>query len=413
MKRLLIIAILLVLVGPASAQFYYEDTVQPDMHPVAYDLPIPTVHLNSRAIAFQTSLYPDFYKANSVRQDLRWVEEHDSALVRFWQAKGDSTLLVLTRLSGLDWVEDEFDIYLLRYYPSFGGSDPLALAVGGKRQGALAMAAPEGAVQNLNLIYQLSLRMLAQAERSDDPLYRAVATHPLMQPTPYRRDNIALLLALVTAQKVMGLDSTFDAYQSAFWKGQTPGRTIFEQYLLSEWILTEDRPLAQWVIEEPPGSRLVNATKTPRRTISLASGQKRSYVEGLPLKGELGFSVQIADNNRLTIDKIDPGRLAFACGLREGDQIRSVDGKRLRDRKQMVEYMLAGLDAGGATLNITREGQNETLLLQPMALFLEEDDLFYYDGIEDTTYFEPIEYDSLYDSATIPAVDSNLVPRPK
>ena len=40
--------------------------------------------------------------------------------------------MLLTELSGLDWVEDRFDIYALRYYPSFGGSDPLVIPVGGR-----------------------------------------------------------------------------------------------------------------------------------------------------------------------------------------------------------------------------------------------------------------------------------------
>ena len=418
MIRLTITTVLLVLTGSflllgstVLAQLDYEaaDSVYQDRDTLApaYDLPIPTVHLNSGAVAFQTSLFPEFYKTNSVRRDLRWVDEHDSLLIDFWQREGANTLLLLTRLSGLDWVEDQFDLYLLRYYPSFGGSDPLVIPVGGKRRGVLALAAPEGAVQELNLIYQLAHRMLAQAERSNDPFYRAVATHPLMQPSPYRRDNMAMLLALVTAQQVMGLDSTFDAYQSAFWKDQTPGRTIFEQYLLSEWILTEERPLSQWIIEEPPGSKLVAATRTPRRSASTTTIHNRTYVEGLPLKGELGFSVRLGDNNRLTIDKIDPARLAFACGLREGDQIRSVDGKRLRSQKQMIEYMLDGLDAGGATLNITREGQSETILLQPMDLFLDEDDYYYFDGMPDTMYFEQVPYDTLIDST---GIDSTLTP---
>jgi len=400
MKPLVTTLVTLSLLGTSgSAQHLYENSANQNTTPVVYDLPIPEVSINDRAVAFQASLYPDFYKTNSVRRDMRWVKQNDSALVAFWQAKGDSTLLLLTELSGLDWVEDRFDIYVLRYYPSFGGSDPLVIPVGGKRQGVLAMAVPGGSVQQLNVIYQLSHRMLAQAERADDPFYRAMADHPLMQPGPYRRDNIALLLALVTAQQVIGLDSTFEAYQSAFWKEQAPGRRIFERYLLSEWILSADRPLAQWVIDEPYSSRLVAVTRPPRRVSSGLAARKRTYVEGLPLKGQLGFSVHVGDNNRLTVDQIDIHRLAYACGFREGDVIRSVDGKRLRTHKQLIEYLLEGLDEGGATVAILREGQDETVLIQPLDLLFEDEGLFYYEGIEDTLFFERLPIDSTIDTS--------------
>lgn len=374
-------------------------------NPAGYDLPVPDVRINDRATAFQASLYPDFYKANSVRGDMRWLQQHDSALVEFWHSKGDSSLFLLAELSGLDWVEDRFDIYTLRYYPSFGGSDPLVIPVGGKRQGVLAMAAPEGAVMQLNLIYQLAHRMLAQAERADDPFYRAMAGHPLMRPGAYRRDNLAMLLAMVTAQHVLGMDSTLVAYQSAFWKNQTPGRQIFEQYLLPEWILSAERPLAQWIIDEPYNSRLVAVTRPPSRPKNPTIRRHRVYIEGLPIKGEFGFSVTVGDNNRLTVSQIDSLRLAFACGLRDGDQIRSVDGKRLRSHKQMIEYVLEGYDKGGATLAVQRERENMTVLIQPIDMF-ETDGLFYYDGIEDTLFFERIPIDSLGD--TTAPVDTTL-----
>ena len=403
MKQLsTIFAVILIGTGSAWGQSFYEDSTHQTDAVVEYNLPVPDVRINDRAVAFQASLYPDFYQTNSVRGDMRWLKHHDSTLTEFWRVKGDSSLFLLAKLSGLDWVEDRFDIYALRYYPSFGGSDPLVIPVGGKRQGMLAMAAPEGAVMQLNLIYQLAHRMLSQAERAVDPFYRAMASHPLMRRGAYRRDNLAMLLALVTAQHIIGMDSTLVAYQSAFWKDKTPGRQIFEQYLLSEWILSAERPLAQWVIDEPYNSRLVKITRPPSRPSGQTENRRRVYVEGLPLKGKFGFSIVVGDNNRLLVSQVDMNRLAYACGLREGDQVRSVDGKRLRTHKQMIEYILEGYNQGGATLAIQREGEDMTVLIQPIDLFETEDGLFYYDGIEDTLFFERIPVDSISDT-TAPA----------
>jgi len=388
MRSVILTLICLLLSAPMLyPQQLVEDT--PKAAPVRYDLPVPEARLNNRAAQFQASLYPEYYLSHSVRADMRWVREHDSALTVFWQNKGDSVLWLLGRLSGLDWVEDRFDIYLLKYYPSFGGADPLAIPLSGKRAGAQVIAAPEGAAQKFNLIYRLAHRMLIQAEKADDPLYRSVATHPLMQPGPYRRDNLAMLLTLVTSQQVLGLDSTFEVYQSPFWKEETPGREVFEKYLLNAWILTPERTLAEWVTNESPLSALVEATRPPRFRPAGEVGQGES-IEGLPLRGQLGMAVQLGENGRLTVTGIDSTRLAFACGVREGDIIRSIRGKRPNTHKEVVEYILESLDRGGATMLILRNGADKTLLIQPRDLAddHDEDELLRREQVRDSLEIE-------------------------
>ncbi len=389
--------LLLFACASSSAQVDSADSVAPATpapRPIRYDLPVPEVRFNDRAAMFQAELYPEFYLTHSVAQDLRWVRENDSALAYFWQTQGDSTLWLLTQYSGLDWVEDRFDLYVLRWYPSFGGSDPLVIPIGGMRRGGTAIAAPPGAVQKFNLIYQLAHRMLSQSERADDPLYRSMAGHPLMQPSPYRRDNLAVLLATVTAQKILGLDSTFEAYQSDFFKRLHPGREVFEKFLLTHWALTPERPLLQWVLDESPMSALVEATRAPARSEdSLALAPE--YVEGLPLKGQLGFSIKTGDNNRLTIDKIDTLRLAYACGLRVGDVVRSVDGKRPRTHRQLIEFVLVGLDKGGSTVSVLRNEAEITMVLRPGAFAGSKDKRTSpFDDSADTLIFESRPPDS-------------------
>ncbi|RKX23652.1 MAG: hypothetical protein DRP45_10005, partial [Candidatus Zixiibacteriota bacterium] len=310
-----------------------------------------------------------------------------STLVAFWKASGDSILTLLSELSGIPWIEADFDIYVVRYYPSVGGADPLTIPLGGMRRGVLNEAAPAGNRLQLNLLYQLSHRILAQAERSEDPFERSLADHPLMQPSPFRRDNLAMLLALVVSQEMIGLDSTYDAYQSAFWQQRTPGREIFEQYLLSEWILSPEQTLANWVINEPYSSRLVTLTRAPRKARPETGVEKRQYVEGLPIKGRLGFSVRYEGSSKLIVDQIDAARLAYACGLREGDAIQRVDGRWPRNQKELVESILAGLDEEGATLTIGRDGQTESVVIQSIDLYI-DDETYYWDSFEDSLYME-------------------------
>ena len=203
-----------------------------------------------------------------------------------------------------------------------------------------------------------------------------------------------MLLALVTAQEIIGLDSTYESYQSAFWKSKTPGRRVLEDHLLSEWILTPERPLARWVIDEPPASRLVAATRPPRLTRPRQPGQQRVFIEGLPLKGKLGFSVKATAANYLAIDQIDVFRLGYACGLREGDIIHRVDNRRARTHKALIEAILAGMAEGGATLEVVRDNQPETIIMREIELPSLEDDEFW--EYMDESYFDE---DTVIDSS--------------
>ncbi|MGD8922429.1 MAG: PDZ domain-containing protein [Candidatus Zixiibacteriota bacterium] len=338
---------------------------------------LPAVTMNDHAVTLQRSLYPDFYSSHSSSRDLRWVAGNDSAITAFWDTYGDVTLNYLSELSGLLWKEKSFEIYLLRYFPSIGTSDPLMIPVGGIRNGGLTLAAPDGSRMTLNIVFQLARRMLEQAVQPQLGYYHPVASHPLWQAGPYRRDMLAMLLALVTTEKMIGLDSAYAAYQSAFWQQNFPAREVFEQYLLKDWILTPERPLVEWVLAEPRNSALVEASRPPRPPTGPSTGTQRRYIEGLPAEGRLGFSVTFASSNRLVIDKIDVERLAYANGLREGDIIRSVNGQRVRNQKDLIEKILATLDQGGATLQISREGENKTIVMQPMDLGGPADDLEY------------------------------------
>jgi hypothetical protein len=197
-----------------------------------------------------------------------------------------------------------------------------------------------------------------------------------------------MLLATVTAHKIIGLDSTFEAYQSDYIRRTHSGREVFEKFLLTQWTLTTERPLLQWILDESPLSAYVEATRAPVRAYdSLARAQE--YVEGLPLKGKLGLSVKIGDNNRLILDKVDTLRLAYACGLRVGDVVRSVDGKRPRTHRQLIEFVLAGLDKGGSTVSVLRHEADVTVVLRPGAFVSDKDRPFRrFEDNEDTLIFE-------------------------
>lgn len=330
--------------------------------PFTFTGQIPEVRLNHSAVELQRALYPDHYQRFDARADVEWADDNDAALEEFLRVQGDTLLHLLSELSGIEWRERVLDFYVVRYFPSLGSPDPLVLPVGGMRRGELIEATPAGKVQKLNVIYQLARRML------DQPVSGSVAgmaNHALMRPGIYRRDNLALLLAVTAAGQVMGADSARDAWQSAFWRNHFPGMEVFERYFAGKWALTPEKTLAQWVLAESPSSELIDATRPPQR--SDRPDRPRAFVEGLPLKGDLGIAVSIHENGLLRVDELDPDRAAYAAGLREGDLIRTVDGARVQNHKQLAERVLERYEKGGATVQVIRNGNAQTFVLRPVA----------------------------------------------
>ena len=326
----------------------------------AYDGYIPKVTLNDQCHDLQVSLYPDMYRRRSIQADISWVTENDRELQDFWQQKGDTVLHLLRELSGIEWQEPALCIYLVRYYPSPGSPDPLVVALGGIGGDYGLEAAPRDTALFLNVMFQLSRRLLGQpgtVARSD------LEFHPLMQAGPFRRDNLAMLLALHVAEQVLGVGPAYAAFNSAFWVNHMPGRVYFDNFLLGRWRLTTDSTLADWVAAEPYNSELVLATR-PLRPQS-ETGGARLMAGGVPPSGSLGISVSMDADNRLVINQIDTLRLAYGCGLRRGDCVFSVDHHRPASQRELIERIVAGLDEkGNVALEVIRSGQATLVVIR-------------------------------------------------
>jgi len=388
MKKYILIFVILFWAGIACAQDTYYSIY-------SYDNFVPSIKINDNPVVLQKNLYPEFYSHNSVTADLRWVREHDSSITAFLTEKGDTVLHILCELSGFYWDESELEIDLMRYFPTFGNSDPLILPLGGIRQGGFAKAAPSGNSMKLVIIYELAHRMLTQRVSPDYRSEWNIIRHPLMRHSPYRRDNLAMLLALSTSYSILGIDSTQNAFESAWWEQHFPGMEILEKNFLNQWILTPTQTLAYWLQSEPSNSRLVIITRPPK-VVEKPINYNRSFIEGVPLKGEFGFSVHIDNNGYLVVDSIDTYRLGYACGLRTGDLIRTVNGARVRNHKVLIEKIFETFEQGGATLQIFRDDQNMPLVIQPILLPGLDDEMY-----EDEYFISPDSINEAVDSSFV------------
>jgi hypothetical protein len=324
---------------------------------------LPRVTINNSAISFQASLYPDYYRINSVTADMRWVARNDSLIQGFWNAQGDSVLSALASLGGANWVEPSLTIYLLRFYPMAGESDPLIVPLGGELNGVAIEAPPDRSGMLFNLIYQLSQRLLSQMTMPGSTVTSQAARHPLLQAGPYRRDNIAMSLTLAVAPLFIGPEPTLKVYNSPFWESRTLGREVFEEQIQKKWVITPQKTLAQWLAEEPYDSPLVDITRAPRATGDDYADSSLASMSGLPQSGRLGFTLKSV-SGRFQIDKIDPKRLAYQGGLRIGDAISQVDTRRVSSVKELFERILTGLERGGSTLTVFRDGKATTVIIR-------------------------------------------------
>lgn len=368
MKINILLILVLIIAGSTCAQDTYYSIY-------SYDNFIPNLKINDNPAVLQKNLYPEFYNHNSVTADMRWVRENDSGITAFIMEKGDTILHILCELSGFYWEETELEINLMRYFPTFGNSEPIIIALGGTKQGGYTKAAPSGNSMKLVVIYELAQRMLTQRVSSGYQSEWNIVRHPLMRISPYRRDNLAMLLTLSTSYSILGIDSTESAFESAWWERHFPGKEILVKNFLNQWILTPSQTLAFWLQSEPANSKLVTITHPPAIEEQPINYQ-RSAIEGVPLKGLFGFSVHIDNNGYLVVDSIDIYRLGYACGLRTGDVIRTVNQSRARNHKILIEKIFETFDQGGATLQIFRDDQITPLIIQPMILPGFDDEMF-------------------------------------
>ena len=111
----------------------------------------------------------------------------------------------------------------------------------------------------------------------------------------------------------------------------------------------------------------------------------------LPLKGNFGFSVKHNSAYQLVVTKIDMYRLAYACGLREDDIIKRVDGKIVKNQKSLVESLYEKFDMGGSVIEIVRNGEALDIIIQPLEIDYLSDE-YYFDEYnqDDSVYFDTL-----------------------
>jgi len=329
---------------------------------------VPTVEFIIDNLNLMRAFYPLHYEnEQEIRRDIRFVNRNDSVFYAVWDSLGYAILTTMTSLSGIEWVEQDLKLYLMKYLPRDRVYDPAMFPLEGIKTNNYVEAAPTGRHQLMNLIVLFSGRNIQQLF---DPrsIQHYLSDHPLLQQSGYRFDVLATTLALATAKYIIQPDSLELILASDSWKRHNPGWNTYKNHFRHDWVLTSETPLVTYLANEPYNSALVNLTRPPR--INRPKPEDLIVVEPAKLSaggGRLGFSVIKTPLGLLEIVDIDTLGLGFISGLQIGDLIKRVNGEVVRSTRDLMGKIINKLDSDGVYMIVIREGQEVGILLLPGA----------------------------------------------
>jgi S1-C subfamily serine protease len=100
---------------------------------------------------------------------------------------------------------------------------------------------------------------------------------------------------------------------------------------------------------------------------------RRTQPDGFPRRVDQGFGLAFDDealhdrqSGSLSVRQVTPGSLAAAAGLRTGDQVLAIDGRRFSSPHDALNYLDARLAANAATeVTVNRDGRQTVLTASP------------------------------------------------
>lgn len=324
---------------------------------------LPSVRMIDDNYDYMTSLFPDDYPLRRQRiKACSTITPVSESLKVFWEEQGDAVLYYLSYYAGIQWVEPEFDIYLVKYYPDYACHNPITIPLTGKKNGDRIIALPQDLSHYITLFQQLARRLLDQtAFPGSSPYY--LSNHPLLKKTERRFDNMANLLALQTMADFTDIDSVLTIFRSAHWCQREIGQAVLFDYFWDKWKLSGDSTLADFLAAEPYGSKLVALTRRPVTRKPRHSGWGNHQLQAPP-GGRIGISVARDRSGFFKVVNIDSLKLGYISGLRKDDLIRNIDGTAPRNIKKLFSLILESLDRG-AHINIVRLDIPETVIIYP------------------------------------------------
>lgn len=298
--------------------------------------------------------------------DVRWAERRAKDLREFYESDGDRLLRLLSDYAGVPWPYEEIPLYVVRYFPTLSIQYPLTLAVGAIRQRGSRQDIPGGDFLILTFAHQITHYLLdppPEALAADRP--RAL-DHPLLEEGNYRREALVNLVAYRALEDLWGPERLRKAVDEPLWASYNPETALIDS-LQASWTLSRTRPLVSWLGQEGKEGRLVKLAERLESAAGRPQAEEAAAGEGHAPAGlsgnEVGLDLGQTAEGRLFIAFLDPRSPADAAGLRQGDIVLTIEGRRFAT---ITDAMRAVRDAWQASreVNLSVERQGKEVFFQ-------------------------------------------------
>lgn len=304
-------------------------------------------------------------QARDPGEDIRWAERRAADLTDFYAESGTRLLRLLSDYAGVSWPYEEIEVYVVRTFPTLSIEYPLTLAVGAIEQGRDRQEIPAGDFMVLTFAHQITHYLLDPAPEALAADRPEALDHPLMDDGNYRRESLVNLVTYRALEDLWGRDRLRRALDEPLWVSYNP-ESAFIDSLQRSWRLSGSRPLVTWLREEGEEGEMIRLAERLESVGGGERGEERAADRAAPVTmsgNEVGLDLGQTAEGRLFIAFLDPRSPAEGAGLRAGDIVLTVEGRRF---DSATEAMRVVRDAWKANreVNLSVERQGKEVFFQ-------------------------------------------------
>lgn len=322
---------------------------------------VPVVRFHVGGAELLPMVYPDRYGGDpqALTEDVEWVRDNADELVEWWDRDGLLFLQRVTDFTGLRWPYRDIDVYLVRHWPVVSIERPLVIALEAIRAGGRAVPVPEDDdVRILLLAHQITHYIVDRPDFRPSSPFDSAYEHPFMAPGNFEAEAMVNWLTYRAIEDLWGRKRLFAATSDEIWQAYNPNHSYVIDELEPRHRLSRQRPLTEWLADNPRGSEIFRVRDAYARQASTPSAQpaaERERVTGTDYGLDLGAS----HDGRIFVAYVDAASPAGRVGVQQGDVVRTIEGREVgTDVVSAQQQMDASwADNGEINLSVERQGR--------------------------------------------------------
>lgn len=297
---------------------------------------VPAIHFHVGAEELAPMVYPARYEGDPERleSDAAWTAERAEEMLEWWRERGPLLLRRIADYSGLDWRYGDIEVYLVRTWPFVSIQYPLVLALDtfGTR-GRETSVPDEPDLHVLLLAHQVSHYLL------DDPSFvpegeRPEAyEHPFLSPGAFAVEAMVNWVVYSALIDLWGRERLVEATRGEMWRSLNPSDAFVGEELMERWSLSRTRSLVDFLEAHPPGSEIFDVRDRYAREAGAGAGVGAGETPaGEDLSGTAyGIDLGATYDGEIFVAWVDRGSPADRAGVRQGDVLRTIEGRPVGD----------------------------------------------------------------------------------